>query len=108
MSLDRVIHEPARLRILMILSGLDECDFNFLKNTLSMTNGNLSAHVEKLDKAGFVTIHKEFQGKTPHTLYRMTAEGREALQTYWSSLDEIRSLSPEASSPSKKKKRSRS
>ena len=90
----------------MILSGLGECDFNFLKNTLTMTNGNLSAHVEKLDKAGFLTIHKEFQGKTPHTLYRMTPEGHEALESYWRSLDEIRSLAPDAPSLDKKNRRS--
>ena len=89
----------------MILSGLGECDFNFLKNTLSMTNGNLSAHVEKLDQAGFVTIHKEFQGKTPHTHYRMTRSGRKALENYWLSLDEIRSLASKASSNNQKKKK---
>ena len=67
-----------------------------------MTNGNVSAHVDRLDKAGFLTVHKEFQGKTPHTLYRMTPQGRKALESYWRSLDEIRSLAPETS-PTRKK-----
>jgi len=91
-DLDRLIHEPARLRILTILSGVDVGDFNFLLNTLGLTKGNLSSHMDKLDKAGYVTVSKTFNGRVPHTDFRITAEGREALAEYWSALDEIRQL----------------
>lgn len=91
-SLDRVIHEPARLRILMLLSGVDRADFNFLLATLDLTKGNLSAHVDKLESAGYVDVLKSFNGKIPHTEYRLTNAGREALTQYWAALDRIRSI----------------
>ena len=64
-DLDRTIHEPARLRILTLLSGVDEADFNFLLNTVGLTKGNLSSHMDKLEKAGYVTIVKTFNGRIP-------------------------------------------
>ena len=92
MDLDRLIHEPARLRILTILSGVDAADFSFLLETLGLTKGNLSSHMDKLEKAGYVEIIKSFNGKMPHTDFRLTPEGREALATYWGLLDGIRQL----------------
>lgn len=91
-DLDRTIHEPARLRILTILSGVDEADFNFLLNTVGLTKGNLSSHMDKLEKAGYVTIVKTFNGRIPHTDFTITAEGRSALEKYWEELDAIRAM----------------
>lgn len=91
-DLDRTIHEPARLRILTLLSGLDEADFNFLLNTVGLTKGNLSSHMDKLEKAGYVTIVKSFNGRIPHTDFSITADGREALEKYWEELDAIRAM----------------
>lgn len=93
-ELDRTIHEPARLRILTILSGVDVSDFNFLLSTLGLTKGNLSSHMDRLEKAGFVTVHKSFNGRIPHTEFSITTEGRAALDQYWSELDAIRNLQP--------------
>ena len=89
-DLDRVIHEPARLRILMILSGVDTADFNFLLSTLGLSKGNLSAHVDRLESAGYVKVRKSFNGKIPHTEYRLTGSGRKSLADYWAGLDQIR------------------
>ena len=91
-DLDRTIHEPARLRILTILSGVDVADFNFLLETLGLTKGNLSSHMDRLEKAGYVEVNKSFQGKLPHTEFRLTAAGREALAAYWAGLDAIRGM----------------
>ncbi len=91
-ELDRIIHEPTRLRLLMILSGVDIADFNFLKSTLGLTKGNISSHFERLERAGYVEIIKSFNGKIPHTEYKLTKEGREGLAQYWASLDEIRKM----------------
>lgn len=91
-ELDRTIHEPARLRILTLLSGVDEADFNFLLNTVGLTKGNLSSHMDKLEKAGYVSIVKSFNGRIPHTDFRITEEGRKALEQYWARLDAIRSM----------------
>lgn len=94
-ELDRVIHEPARLRILSILSGLDVGDFSFLLTTLGLTKGNLSSHMDKLEKAGYVDVKKSFNGKVPHTEFRITQGGRDALEQYWKDIDEIRKMLPE-------------
>jgi len=91
-DLDRTIHEPARLRIVTILSGVDAADFNFLLETLGLTKGNLSSHMDRLEKAGYVEIIKSFKGKIPHTQFRLTQAGRDALAEYWIGLDQIRAL----------------
>jgi DNA-binding MarR family transcriptional regulator len=91
-DLDRIIHEPARLRILMILSGVDVADFNFFLETLGLTKGNLSSHMDRMEKAGYVEVIKSFKGKIPHTEFRLTPAGREALAAYWAGLDAIRGL----------------
>jgi DNA-binding MarR family transcriptional regulator len=92
MDVDRIIHEPARLRILMILSGVDAVDFAFLCSTLGLTKGNLSSHMDRLEKAGYIEIHKTFNGKIPHTDYRLTRAGHEKLNQYWDDLEAIRAL----------------
>jgi len=91
-DLDRLIHEPARLRILTILSGVDLADFNFLLNTLGLTKGNLSSHMDKLEKGSYVSITKTFNGRVPHTEFAITDTGREALVQYWRDIDQIRAL----------------
>ncbi len=90
MELDRIVHEPARLRIMMILSGVDKADFNFLLSTLGLTNGNLSRHTEKLESAGFIKVNKTFKGKIPNTGYQLTKKGVRSLTQYWENLDVIR------------------
>ena len=90
MEFDKIIHEPARLRVMMILSGVDQADFNFLLTTLNLTRGNLSRHVGKLEGAGYLTVKKSFKGKMPHTSYQITPKGSEALRRYWDGLDAVR------------------
>jgi len=90
MKLDRTVHEPTRLRIMMILTGVDQADFNFLLNTLAVTKGNLSRHIEKLESAGYVKVNKTFKGRIPNTSYQLTKKGSRALTQYWKNLDVIR------------------
>jgi DNA-binding MarR family transcriptional regulator len=92
MELDRVIHEPVRLRIMTMLSALDTADFNFLVSTLGLTKGNLSSHVDKLEQAGYVRVKKSFNGKITNTQYGLTRKGRAALEKHWEELDQIRAL----------------
>ena len=92
MGFDKIIHEPARLRIMMILTGIEQADFNFLLTTLSLTRGNLSRHVEKLECAGYLKVKKTFKGKVPNTSYQLTQEGSKALTQYWENLDAVRQL----------------
>lgn len=90
MELDSVIHEPARLLIMTLLGGAEAADFAFLLGVSGLTKGNLSSHISRLDNAGYVEVTKTFHGKVPHTDYRLTAVGREALAQYWEQLDAIR------------------
>jgi DNA-binding MarR family transcriptional regulator len=90
LEVDRTIHEPARLRILMILSGAESVSYNFLKTTLGLTNGNLGSHLDRLEKAGYISVRKSFQDRMPRTDYVLTQAGRSALADYWAVLDELR------------------
>ncbi|MFA6185909.1 MAG: transcriptional regulator [Phycisphaerae bacterium] len=92
MELDKIIHEPARLRIMMILAGIEQADFNFLLTTLNLTRGNLSRHIEKLESADYVKVKKSFNGKMPNTNYQITQKGTKALAQYWENLDAVRRL----------------
>jgi DNA-binding transcriptional ArsR family regulator len=81
-QLDRLIHEPARLMIMMILQSAGEADFLYLQRECELTQGNLSGHLLKLEEAGYVEIEKMFKGKRPLTLCRLTTMGKEALSGY--------------------------
>ncbi len=79
---DKVIHEPARLTIMAHLFVIESADFLFLMRQTNMTFGNLSSHLKKLEAAGYVEIIKEFVGKKPHTMIRLTRSGRSAFDSY--------------------------
>jgi DNA-binding transcriptional ArsR family regulator len=81
-QLDRLVHEPARLMILMILQGVGEADFVYLLREGEFTQGNLSSHLLKLEEAGYVKIEKKFKGKRPLTICRLTSKGETALSDY--------------------------
>jgi len=81
-GIDRVIHEPARLMIVAILDAVEEADFQYLHQTTSLTKGNLSVHLSRLEEAGYVDIQKTFRGKYPLTICRLTIRGTEVLKEY--------------------------
>ena len=81
-DIDRIVHEPARLMILAVLSVVESADFLYLMRQTGLTRGNLSSHMSKLEAAGYLEIEKEFVGKVPHTLLCLTEGGREAFDAY--------------------------
>ena len=81
-SLDRVIHEPARLMIVTILYAVSEADFLYLQNECGLTQGNLSSHLAKLEEAKYVDVEKTFKGKYPLTICSLTSKGRKAFEEY--------------------------
>jgi DNA-binding transcriptional ArsR family regulator len=89
LELDPVIHAPMRLAILSILVSVNEAGFNFLRESTGATDGNLSTHLTKLEKSGYVKITKTFKGKKPHTSCSITRKGRRAFQQYLSQLEKI-------------------
>jgi DNA-binding transcriptional ArsR family regulator len=81
-EVDRVIHEPARLLIVTLLSAVKEADFLYMQRESGLTKGNLSSHLLKLEQAGYIEIQKTFRGKIPLTLLCLTRPGRVALENY--------------------------
>jgi len=88
-TLDRLVHEPARLLIMTILSSAASADFLFLQRETGLTKGNLSAHLSRLEEAGYVQIEKSFKGKFPLTICKLTSSGKSALKTYRQQLQEF-------------------
>ena len=88
-QLDRIVHEPARLTILLILAGAGEADFLYLQREGGFTQGNLSGHLARLEEAGYVAIEKKFKGKIPLTICSLTSKGEAALREYRRTMSEI-------------------
>ena len=88
-GLDRVIHEPARLMLVALLSSVESADFLFLLKESDLTKGNLSVHLSRLEEAGYVQTEKTFRGKIPHTEYRLTSKGKTAFEQYRKNLGSI-------------------
>lgn len=88
-DIDTLIHEPARLNIMAQLYVLESADFLFLMRQTGLTFGNLSSHLSKLEAAGYVNVKKEFLGKKPHTMLRLTEKGRVAFRKYVQSMKQV-------------------
>ena len=79
---DRLIYERVRLGIMSALAVRDEMSFNDLKSLFDISDGNLGAHARKLEDAGYVTCTKSFEDRRPRSVYRITAQGKAALNRY--------------------------
>jgi DNA-binding MarR family transcriptional regulator len=89
-ELNRLIHQPTRLRIMAALVSLDEgdkADFGFLRDLLDLTDGNLSAHLQRLEEANYVAVEKTFEGRRPKTWIEATPEGRDAFAAHVNALE---------------------
>ena len=86
--LDRVIHEPGRLMIVALLSGIEEADFLYLLHETELNKGTLSSHLARLEEAGYVEITKTYRGKVPQTILKLTREGDKAFRQYREMLHE--------------------
>jgi DNA-binding PadR family transcriptional regulator len=88
-TLDRVIHERLRLGIVSTLSVNESLTFTELKKILSTTDGNLSVHSRKLEDAGYIVCEKRFEGRLPRTEYRLSEQGRAALDAYLTHMEAL-------------------
>jgi DNA-binding MarR family transcriptional regulator len=94
-DIDQIIHAPARLRIFMMLYVVESLDYVFLKNQTGLSWGNLATHLGKLEEAGYVEIHKGYQGKKPHSMIQLTPQGRSAFQEYRNTFQQLLDDLPE-------------
>ena len=81
-KLDPLLHSELRLAIISILAGVEEADFNYLKEQTGASSGNLSVQIDKLAEAGYISIEKGFKGKMPRTTCKITSSGMEAFRSY--------------------------
>jgi DNA-binding MarR family transcriptional regulator len=88
-KLNKAIHQKARLGIMSILVASEEAEFNYLKEKLNLTDGNLSSHLSLLEKEKYITIKKKFVKKKPKTLCQITEKGRQAFEEYLKNLEKI-------------------
>jgi DNA-binding MarR family transcriptional regulator len=96
LQLDRVIHEKGRLAIMSLLAASPQLSFSELRDTLSMTDGNVMAHARTLLEAGYVAVTKSFEAGRPVTTYALTPAGRKAFTDYIGLLEQIvRQAKPE-------------
>ena len=79
---DPLIHQSSRLSIVAVLAGAESVDFTYLLNATGLTKGTLSKHLSKLRDAGYIEIEKGFKDNYPHTVARLTANGRKAFNHY--------------------------
>lgn len=91
-DLNEIIHQPVRLRIMAALVSLaagDEVDFTYLRDLLEVTDGNLGAHLRKLEEAGYIAVNKTFVERKPRTYVSVTEEGRRIFRGHVAALEAI-------------------
>jgi DNA-binding MarR family transcriptional regulator len=91
-ELNETIHQPVRLRIMAALITLEagsEVDFGYLRDLLDVTDGNLGAHLRKLEEAGYIAVNKTFVERKPRTFISATDAGRKVFQEHVAALELI-------------------
>ena len=89
-GLDRVLHEKARLGVLTALAARrDGLSFGDLARLCSLTDGNLSRHLDVLATEGLVQVTKSFVNRRPHTACKLTPAGRKRFREYLGQLEQV-------------------
>jgi DNA-binding MarR family transcriptional regulator len=89
LQLDRVIHEKGRLAIMSLLAATPQLAYTEMRDTLNMTDGNITAHIRTLQEAGYVSVTKAFQGGRQLTTFSLTSQGKKAFTGYIDLLEQI-------------------
>jgi DNA-binding MarR family transcriptional regulator len=89
LQLDRVIHEKGRLAIMSMLAATPELSFTELRDTLGMTDGNITTHIRTLQEAGYIAVSKSYEKNRPLTTCSLTAAGKKAFAGYIDLLEQI-------------------
>lgn len=88
-QIDDVIHSRIRTTVMAVLVSVEEAEFNFLKEKVNATDGNLSVHLKKLEEAGYVSVKKIFVERKPVSKYKITSKGYKAFENYIKKLENI-------------------
>ena len=85
-QLNKLLEHRSRLGACVLLADADAMNFTNLKKLLKETDGNMGAHMRKLEDAGYITVKKEFQNRKPVTWYSLSDKGRESLKLHLNAL----------------------
>ncbi len=88
-QIDDVIHSRIRTAIMAVLVSVEEAEFTFIRDKINATDGNLSAHIKKLEEHRYISVHKKFVDRKPVTRYKITETGRKAFEDYIKQLESI-------------------
>lgn len=88
-NINKAFESRARLGIMSVLMVEDKVDFNTLKETLQLTDGNLASHLRALEEAEYLRVEKQFVGRKPNTTYHATDAGREAFKSHLDALEQL-------------------
>lgn len=88
-QIDDLIHSRIRTAVMAVLASVDEAEFNFIKEKVNATDGNLSVHIKKLEDAGYVSVKKSFADRKPLSKYKITSKGYKAFDNYIKNLEGI-------------------
>jgi DNA-binding MarR family transcriptional regulator len=89
-AIDDVIHGRIRLGVVAYLSAVDSALFSELRDKVGATDGNLSAHLRKLEDANYVAVEKSFVNRRPQTRLSLTAAGRRAWSAWLDRMEMLR------------------
>ena len=95
-ELDSVIHSRIRLAIMILLLQSMNVSFTYLKKEIGVSDGNLSTHLSKLEKAKYIKVRKSFKNRKPQTTISLTEKGKVALHEYSSNLEDYLKLVSES------------
>jgi DNA-binding HxlR family transcriptional regulator len=88
-NINKAFESRARLGIMSVLMVDEKVDFNTLKDTLQLTDGNLASHLRALEEAEYLHVEKQFVGRKPNTTYQATEAGREAFNSHLDALEQL-------------------
>jgi DNA-binding MarR family transcriptional regulator len=91
-DIDAIIHQPVRLKIMAALKALpvsESIEFVRLRKLVDATEGNLGAHIQTLEQAGYIAVEKDFADNKPRTRIKLTKQGRRAFEDYVAHLRDI-------------------
>ncbi len=88
-GISKVFESRVRLGIMSVLTVNDAYDFNSLKETLNVTDGNLASHLKALEEKGMIRVNKQFIGRKPNTSYSATEEGISEFKLHLKALENL-------------------
>ena len=85
-QLDKLLEHRSRLGVCVLLADAEKIAFTSLKQLVKESDGNMGAHLRKLEDAGYISVDKRFEKRKPVSWYQLTGNGRSALQAHLEAL----------------------